>query len=178
MVKGNIYSLCYVLILFHAVQAAIFTFAKRHDFEYMLTCCEKTIKLSEKNVAKGFFIFVTPLIMIIIITIFMTENCQLWYKTWLKADCFITIFMIANIYIEQQLLKRRERLLGMHIVSRIHIDDHERAEDTLKLMIAKTQKQENKWHKTISNMSKNLKMSVIDLKNVLSDDQINFLSDY
>lgn len=78
---------------------------------------------------------ITPIVFAVIYTIFVTENCQLWYKVWLKADCFITFFMILNIVIEQNLLKMRERLLGWHIVKRIHLEDHERADETLKKII-------------------------------------------
>jgi low affinity Fe/Cu permease len=166
--KRGLNTVCYVLIFVHAFQAATFVFAKRQDFEYELNCFGNIVKLTERNVAKGFLICIAPLIVIIGVFIFFTENCQLWYKTWLKTDCFISFFMIGNIIIEQKLLKMREKLLGLHIVSRIHLEDHDRAEEMLdKLVKSKKQKEENR---NGGDIPQNLKASMINLDEVLSEE--------
>lgn len=46
-VKMSLNDICYLLIIVHAFAAAIFTFAKRHDFKYELTICEKSLVFTE-----------------------------------------------------------------------------------------------------------------------------------
>ena len=77
--------------------------------------------------------------------------------------------MIGNIIIEQKLLKWREQLLGLHIVSRIHLEDHDRAEEMLD-KIVKSKKQKPK-----EDMSYMKKASKIELNEVLSEEQMKFL---
>jgi hypothetical protein len=59
----------------------------------------------------------------------------------------------------------REKLLGMHIVKRIHMEDHERAEETLKNIVDQAGKRaEMEEENGIGNVSKALKASVINLE--------------